>query len=187
MQFDIDTDKAHKIDAKQPARPTRERPIFIGEDWYDEIVRMVRDFVGDHMLAIIVDEEVAKLYPERLQAIYDTLPRVRIKKIKGSEDSFIELALQWKKSFQVDFLQGFSPTQMREVRKQCQHLNGTFNLFDDLLLLEKERKRVARELKRSGNGSQQREGLEERLYKIETEISKQIAQMNFNKNSGLFV
>jgi len=87
MLFQVETDKALKLDAEQPSRPSRERPVFIADDWFDEIVRMIKEYTGDHMAAVVVDEEVARLYPERLQALYDAVPRMRTIKFKGGESA----------------------------------------------------------------------------------------------------
>jgi 3-dehydroquinate synthase len=107
MLFEINTDKAIKIEANQPAKPLRARPIFVGEDWYDEMVRMIKEFVGDHMLAAVVDQEVARLYPERLEQLRSELPRVRIMELKGGESA---------KSFEV-FVQIHHFLQEQEVHR----------------------------------------------------------------------
>lgn len=85
MQFEVETDKAEKLQAEQPARPARQRPVFLNHDWFDEIVRMVVEYVGDHMSVVVVDEEVAQLYPERVELLYDRLPRMRVFKLRGGE------------------------------------------------------------------------------------------------------
>jgi len=85
MLFEVETDQAHKLSPNQPSRPERTRPVFIATDWFDEIVRMTAEYVDDHMAVVVVDDDVAQLYPERLDLIYNKLPRVRTLKIKGGE------------------------------------------------------------------------------------------------------
>jgi len=87
MPSNVDTDKAHKLIATKPTRPASERPVFVGTDWFDEIVRISADFIGDHMVAVIIDEEVARQYPDRIEALKDNLPRVRVQLIKGGESA----------------------------------------------------------------------------------------------------
>jgi len=96
MLFEVETDKAEKLQAEQPARPSRQRPVFLGHDWFEEIVRMSVEYVGDHMSVVVVDEEVAQLYPERVEMLYDQLPRMRVFKLRGGEGAktfarFLEL------------------------------------------------------------------------------------------------
>ena len=83
--FTGDTDKAHKLYSRKPVRPELEYPIFVGDDWFDEIVMMIKGYVGDHMVAVVVDEKVGELYQERLDALYRELPRMRIMSIMGGE------------------------------------------------------------------------------------------------------
>jgi len=87
MQFLLQAKNAHEVPSYQPARRERSRPVFIGSGWWDEVVDLTRQFVGDHMLAIVVDDEVERLYPERLRAVYDALPRVRTMHLRGGEEA----------------------------------------------------------------------------------------------------
>lgn len=85
MEFTIEPKTAQKLLSFQPARRERKRPTLIGHDWFGEIAQMIREYVGDHMLAVIVDEEVARLYPERLDALYNSVPRMRTLKLRAGE------------------------------------------------------------------------------------------------------
>jgi 3-dehydroquinate synthase len=96
MATELTTTKAKKILSTKPLRPAIEYPIYIGRDWQDEIISMTAEFTGNHMAAVIVDEEVAELYDDFLQGLYDSLPRMRKLLIKGGEsakttENFIEL------------------------------------------------------------------------------------------------
>lgn len=85
MEFTIESKTAQKLFSIQPARRERQRPTFIGRDWFGEITAMIQQYIGDHMLAVIVDEEVARLYPERLEALYNSVPRMRTLKLHAGE------------------------------------------------------------------------------------------------------
>lgn len=85
MEFNIEPKTALKLMAFQPSRRERKRPTFIAHDWFDEILDMLQQYVGDHMLAVVVDEEVARLYPERLDALYNSVPRMRTLKLPSGE------------------------------------------------------------------------------------------------------
>lgn len=85
MLFEGTTQIGRQLEARQPARPERERPIYLGSDWWEEIQRLIVEFVGDHMVALVVDERVAELYRDKVEAWRDVLPRVRILELQAGE------------------------------------------------------------------------------------------------------
>ncbi len=87
MQFNLETKKAREIICTQPQRKEKARPFLIGENWFDEIAKLIANAVGDHMLVTVVDEDVAQRYPERIKALYNAVPRLRTITIKGGEQA----------------------------------------------------------------------------------------------------
>jgi 3-dehydroquinate synthase len=87
MEFDLETKRAQKIQSYQPSRRERKRPIYTGEDWFDEIVSLICQFIGDHMLVVVVDEKVGRLYAGRLEALYNAVPRMRTLTLPGGEQT----------------------------------------------------------------------------------------------------
>jgi 3-dehydroquinate synthetase len=73
----IEVSKAEQLVSRKPVRPIVECPIWLGENWFDEIIPFLKDMVGDHMAALIVDQRVAELYADRLDLLHAALPRVR--------------------------------------------------------------------------------------------------------------
>jgi len=69
--------KAEQLVTRKPVRPVVECPIWLGEDWFDEIIPLLAEMVDDHMAALFVDQRVAELYSDRLERLHQALPRVR--------------------------------------------------------------------------------------------------------------
>ena len=87
MPFSATTEKALKIASTQPARPTFERPIFVGNHWFDEITNMVARFAGERFVAIVADTTLSKLYPQLLEQLSSTLPRSSTQLLPGGEQT----------------------------------------------------------------------------------------------------
>ena len=87
MQFELESSRARKLVCMQPPRKERIRPFLIGENWFDEMTKLIAEFVGDHMLVVVVDEDVATRFPERIEALYNAVPRLRTISIKGGEQA----------------------------------------------------------------------------------------------------
>jgi 3-dehydroquinate synthetase len=102
MQFKLETSSARKLVCTQPARMERQRPFMIGDNWFDEITRIIAEAVGDHMLIAVVDEEVAQRFPERIKALYDAVPRFRTIEIKGGEQAKTLSTLEQIYNFMID-------------------------------------------------------------------------------------
>ena len=119
----------------------------------------------------------------RFRLLSEEEERILAKRIKENEEKFKNLVIKWNKIFKKDFIGGFSTTHMKAICKKTQQVNGTFHLFDDLIRLERERKKVNRALKRLSHRSNGKNELQKELYKVEAEISKCIAQMNLTKSN----
>jgi 3-dehydroquinate synthase len=87
VAYSITTDKAEKISTLQPARPQFDRPVFVGDGWFDEIVRMVAEFARQRMVAIVVDDEVARLFPQQLEQLQAGIERSCVITLQGGESS----------------------------------------------------------------------------------------------------
>ena len=87
MEFNLEVKAAHTILAYQPTRRERKRPILVADDWFSDITALIKEFVGDHMIAVVADETVARLYPERIEALQNALPRVRVLTLKAGEQA----------------------------------------------------------------------------------------------------
>jgi len=105
------------------------------------------------------------------------------KRIKESEEECKNLIITWKHLFKKEFLRRFSAKQMKEISKKLKLLNGSFYLFDNLVKLERERKKVNLVRKGRVHGSNTKQELKEKLYKVEAEISKCIAEIIIGKMS----
>ncbi len=103
------------------------------------------------------------------------------KQIKDSEDDLINLVMQWHYLFKKEFLKLFSPGHRKEIRARLQLLNGSFQLFEDIEKLEKERRTINAKTKKSFHNVTKLVYLQEEINKIEAEISKCIAGINLTK------
>jgi len=103
--------------------------------------------------------------------------------IKETEEEYKKLAIKWKHLFKKEFLSKFPVKQIKEIRKKINLLNGSFNLFDDLIKLEREKKKVIRTIKRLPERPTPDQTLQGKLYSLEAEISKRIAAISMGNTS----
>ena len=103
------------------------------------------------------------------------------KQIKESEENFKQLVMQWQDLFKKEFLKLFSAGHKKEIREALQLLNGSFQLFDHLEKLEKERRKISFAIKSQAHNLEKLVSLQEELNKNEAEISKCIAQVGLTK------
>ncbi|MBW1853519.1 MAG: sigma-70 family RNA polymerase sigma factor [Deltaproteobacteria bacterium] len=104
------------------------------------------------------------------------------KRIKESEEECKNLILQYH-LFKGELLKMVPSKQKKETVQRFQILNGFFHLFDDLIILEKERKKAYRTIKSPTNSSTVELERQEKLHKVEAEFSKCIAEINLNKTN----
>jgi RNA polymerase sigma factor (sigma-70 family) len=102
-------------------------------------------------------------------------------RIKDNEKMLKDLIIQWNRLFKRDFFKSLPAIQVKEIRRKIYQANGIFHVFDDLINLEKERKRLHRTRKKFTHGTTAQEELDEELYKVEAALSKAIAQINFTE------
>lgn len=100
-------------------------------------------------------------------------------RIKENEKTLRDLIIQWNRLFKKDYIRSLPSIQAREIRKKINEANGTFHLFDHLINLERERKRLHRTREKLTRRTHAQEELEEELYRVETSLSKAIAQISF--------
>ncbi len=108
---------------------------------------------------------------------------VLAKLIKENEEEYKRLAIKWKRLFKKEFLSKFPVKQIKEIRKEINLLNGSFSLFDDLIKLEREKKKVIRTIKRLPGRPAPDQTLQRELYSLEAEISKRIAAISLSSTS----
>ncbi len=108
---------------------------------------------------------------------------VLAKLIKENEEEYKRLAIKWKRLFKKEFLSKFPVKQIKEIRKKINLLNGSFSLFDDLIKLEREKKKVIRTIKRLPEKPAPDQTLQRELYSLEAEISKRIAAISLSNTS----
>ena len=98
------------------------------------------------------------------------------KRIKESEEEYKKLVHKWCKIIKKELLQMVPFKAIKDAKKILHHNNSSFNPFDDLITLEKERKKVNRAIKALTRRSNYKEILAKKLNKVEAEISKCIAK-----------
>jgi RNA polymerase primary sigma factor len=103
------------------------------------------------------------------------------KKIKDSEDDIKTLVIQWRYLFNKEYLKLFAADSGKEIALKLQSLNDSFQLFENLEALEKERIKISSALKKQIFSVRKIVNLQDELNKIEAEISKCIAGINLSK------
>ncbi len=102
------------------------------------------------------------------------------KHLKGCEEECKNLVIKWKQLSMKELPKVVSSDKTKEIRKKLQLLNSTFHHFDDIIRLERERKKIDRLLKRLGNLPKIKQEFKGKLYKIESEISKRITEVSLS-------
>jgi RNA polymerase primary sigma factor len=105
-----------------------------------------------------------------------------VRKIKKSEQECRNMVIQWKQLFKDELPGMFSIRHKKDINKELQLLIGTFQLFDDLIAREKERDQICNALKKQVLTPDPAQELQEKLYKVEAEISKNIAKISLSKS-----
>ena len=101
------------------------------------------------------------------------------KQIKEREHLYINLVIKWKNIFKNGIYKKLPQEHKKEIKVLLKSLNGQSHLFDDLINMEKSRKRVARRL--TGATATQEEVLSGELYKVETALSKCVAKISHHE------
>ena len=106
--------------------------------------------------------------------------KILAKRIKESEEEYKKLVLKWNQLFKKELLRMVPSKIFKDTKKILLQANGSFHLFDDLIILEKERKKVNRSINKLSKSDNSREPLKTKLYKVEAEISKCISKINLS-------
>ena len=112
-----------------------------------------------------------------------------VKRLKEHEHDCKNLVIEWKHLFS-DELQGLLIYRKREdSSKEFEKLNGSFQLFNNLVTWEERRNKLNRLLQKRALKVHSKEKLQEKLYRIETEISKCINTISLDKafNEGMII
>ncbi len=105
------------------------------------------------------------------------------KRIKETEHMLISSIIQWDQLFKKDFIKSLPAANLKKIRRNIAQANGAFQLFDDFINLERERKRLYHTDQKLTQGTAAHEELKESLYKVETTLSKNIAQTNLSETA----
>lgn len=105
------------------------------------------------------------------------------KLIKKCEADCKSLIGKWKKLLRGELIVSSPVNQVKEVKERVKELEASFKLFDEILALEKEWKKVSRMLKKASKGSAKREHLQDELNKIEADISKAISKIHLEEKA----
>ena len=106
--------------------------------------------------------------------------KILAKRIKESEEEYKKLVLKWNQLFKKELLRMVPSKIFKDTKKILLQANGSFHLFDDLIILEKERKKVNRSINKLSKRDNSKEPLQTKLYKVEAEISKCISKINLS-------
>ncbi len=98
--------------------------------------------------------------------------------IKKCEGECTSLIGKWRTILKTELILLSPVRQLPAVKSQLKQLDADFTLFDDILSLEKEWKKVNRLLKQASKRSRGVEQLQDELNKIEAEISKSISKVH---------
>jgi RNA polymerase primary sigma factor len=110
-----------------------------------------------------------------------------VKRIKEHEHDCMNLVIQWKHLVSDECQEILIYRKREDSNKKFETLNGSLKLFNDLVTWEEKRKQVDRLLQERTLKVHIKEKLQEKLYRIETEISKCINTISLDKvfNEGM--
>jgi RNA polymerase sigma factor (sigma-70 family) len=147
-----------------------------GELYFDKKESLYTDPQGGENSPLVIYFKSINRFP----LLAEEEEKFLAKRIKESEEEYKKLVLKWNQLFKKELL-GMVPSKtFKDAKKILWQSNGFFHLFDDLIILEKERKKVNSSIKRLTKNSNSKEPLKTKLYKIEAEISKCIAKTNLS-------
>lgn len=101
------------------------------------------------------------------------------KHIKEREHLYINLVIKWKNLFKNGIYKKLPQKHKKEIKVLLKSFDGHSHLFNDLINMEKSRKRLARQLTRAT--STQEETLSEELSKVETALYKCVAKISHHE------
>ena len=103
-----------------------------------------------------------------------------VKRIKDCEHDCMNLVIQWEQLVS-DTFEGKLTYKKKEARNgKFEALNGSLKLFNDLVTWEENRKQVEHLLEEKDLKLHIKENVQEKLYRIETEISKCITKLSLD-------
>jgi DNA-directed RNA polymerase sigma subunit (sigma70/sigma32) len=105
------------------------------------------------------------------------------KMIKKREKDCMHLIVSWSRHFKKEFLRLSSRKCSKGMKNTFEQANKCSTLFDDIITLERERKKVTRLIKKVANRSTGSLQLQEELNKVEAEISKSIAKIQLGERT----
>ena len=109
--------------------------------------------------------------------------RALAQRIKESEQACKNQIIIWNRLFKHTFLKRFSFRQFRDISTKLYQLDESFQVFDKLVMCEKERKKINLTFKRQALQVHAKQVLQGQLYKVESEISKCIAEIHLGKTT----
>lgn len=101
--------------------------------------------------------------------------------IKKREKECLHLIQRWSKIFKNEFLKLCAAKYPKVKNSTIKRANDYSRLFDTIITLEKDRKKVNHSLQRVTDGSNRSVKLQEEINKIEAEISKSIAKIQLEE------
>lgn len=101
--------------------------------------------------------------------------------IKEYEEHFKQLVIRWQYLFKNEFLKMIPAKQKKQIRKRLVLLNASFQFFEHLEDLEKERGKLTIAIERKMQCAKRLVSLREKINRIEAEIAKCIAKFNLTK------
>jgi RNA polymerase primary sigma factor len=115
--------------------------------------------------------------------------RSLVKRIKEHEYDCKNLVIEWKHLFSDDLRGLLIYRKGEDSNKQFETLNGSLKLFNDLVTCEERRNKLNRLLQKKTLKLHSKGKLQEKLYRIETEISKCINTISLDKafNEGMII
>ena len=104
-------------------------------------------------------------------------------RIKETEGRVKDLVMRFDRFFKRDYINIFPALLKREIRKRIKGSNGSFQIFDELISLEKARKHINHTQRQSTHTPRRQKELEAELYAVESSISKMIARTNLTEQA----
>ena len=157
-----------------PSSQTNEKGGKSSEESEDELYT---DSQGEQSSSLVIYFKTVSKFP----LLNEKEERILAKRIEESKEKCKHLVIKWKYLFKNEFLRMFSAKHKKEIGEKLQLLNGSLHLFDDLVKLEGERRKIDRALKRRAHSFKTHKRFQEGLYKVESEISKCIAKISLSK------
>ena len=172
-------DISHQTEQKDSSPPS----CFVDEEGRSETLFEENKLYSDSQGGVNSSLSIFFKTINRFPLLNEIEERTLVQRIKESEQACKNQIIIWNRLHKHTFLKRFSFRQLRDISTKLYQLDESFRVFDKVVMWEKERKKISCTLKRQALRVHAKQVLQGQLYKVESKISKCIAEIHLSKTT----